>query len=286
VQTSEIQPIQRSALSVGRWVLLAAAASLLLLLAGCATPAGQGSRLLPWNWFHPDANKRLEKAEARSERAADSTVHAAHVETAKAGLALAGAGDAPAVQAARRFLGNANGLLAQVAPLTATEDAAARSIVAGLLSGSAEFIAKAEKAQAAAEKDNAQVSRELAAAGAALETATGKLAQANRENAESAAKYRRLWFWIYCIAGGWVALQALSGLARFYPGLAPVARLAGSLVAPAVQAAYTRATAGVSKAIADAEQAGNGAAETLRTYLDPRLDTAEQVVIAAPLRKL
>ena len=266
------------------WIAAIITAFALVLLTGCATTVGQGSRLLPWNWFHPNANARLVKAETRVDAAEDKTVHAAHVETYKAGLALAVAADSPAVVTARRTLGNGNGLLSQVAPLTATEDAEARQLIGDLLSASAERVARAEKQQAAVEGENARISRELSAAAASLNTATGKLAAANAANAEAAAKYRRIWFWIYAVAGGWVLLQVLSGLARFYPGLAPIAHLAGSIAAPAVQAAYTRATTAVSKAIADAEKAGNGAADTIRTFIDARMDSPEQHVISSQLK--
>lgn len=254
-------------------------------LAGCNSPAGQGSRLLPWNWFHADANKRLEKAEAKTEHLEHEAVHTAHVETVKAGLALAVAGDSKPVEIARRTVGNAKGLLAQVSPLTAAEDAEARSIVDDFLSGQVERVAAAERAQAAAEKQNGQLSRDLAAASEALKVAEGKLAQANLENATAAAKYRRLWFWIYTIAGSWVALQILAGISRFYPALAPVARVAGLVSAPVVQAAYERTTSAVARAIVDAEKISTQTADTLRYYLDPRADEAEQAVIKTKVQK-
>ncbi len=264
---------------------LRAALLSVFLLAGCATPAGQGSRLLPWNWFHADANARLDKAEARTTAAEDKAVRAAHVETYKAGLALAFVADSPAAALTRRTLGNGNGLLAQVAPLTAAEDAAARQIVADLLSGSAERAAAAERAQAAAESAATKLSRELSAAADNLAAATGKLAAANLENATAAAKYRRIWFWIYAIAGGWLALQLLSGIARFYPGLAPVARLAGLLSAPAVQAAYDRTTGAVGRALSDAGRVSASVADTMRSFLDTHTDAAEQTAIKTSFQK-
>jgi len=257
---------------------------ILVLLSGCASPAGPGSRLLPWNWFHPDANARMEKATTRADVAGAKTVHAATGEIFKASIAAQALAPGRPKDVTTRFVGSGLALLQQVSPLTAAESADALAIAQGLLSEEAAAREAAEQRQAASETANARLSRDLAAAGLALDGATGKLASANRANAEGAAKYRRLWFWIYAVAGGWLALQAISGLARFYPGLAPIAHFAGSLAAPAVQAAYTRATSGVSKAIADAEKAGNGAAETLRAFLDPRLDTAEQAAIAKPFR--
>lgn len=256
----------------------------LLLLTGCASPAGPGSRLLPWNWFHPDANARQEKAAARVELAGERTVHAATGEIYKASIAAQSLAPGRPRDVTTRFLGSGLALLQQVSPLTAAETADALAIAQGLLSEEAAAREAAEQRQAATESANARLSRDLAAAGLALDGATGKLASANRANAEGAAKYRRIWFWIYLVAGGWLALQAVSGLARFYPGLAPIAHFAGALSAPAVQAAYTRATTGVSRAIADAEKAGNGAAETLRAFLDDRLDETEKAVIAKPFR--
>jgi hypothetical protein len=255
---------------------------LCLFLTSCVSaPTGQGSRLLPWNWFHPDANAKLANATTRENNAEDAAVHTAHTESRKAELALEGAGDSASVAAARRFLGNSNGLLAQVSPLTATEETTARKIVSGLLSGSAEFIPAAEKLQATAEKTAGKQSREIEAANAAIVEAQGKLASANAVNMASAEKYRRLWFLIWCIIGGWLLLQLLSGIARFYPTFGPIARVAGFLSAPAVQASYERVTKAISTAVVDAEKAGSAVAENLRSHLDGPLDEAEKKVIHA-----
>jgi hypothetical protein len=258
---------------------VALAVALLLVLAGCATGAGQGSRLLPWNWFSPDANARAAKADANLDRRQADAVHAAHREVAKAQLVLRAAPVSAERELALRFLGNGLGLLDQVRPLAATEAADDRALVADFLSGLPERMAAAEKRQAEAEGAAAKLSRDLAAAQALIDEANRKLAEANRTNAEGAAKYRRLWFWIYAIAGGWLALQLLAGAARFYPGLAPVAAIAGRLSAPVVQAAYERATVAVGRALATVEKASDAAGQLVRAQLDAETDAAEQTMI-------
>lgn len=253
-----------------------------LLFSGCVSaPTGQGSRLLPWNWFHSDANAGAAKADAAAQSARLAAVEAAHVETVKAGVALNYAPDSPPVEFARRTLGNGNGLLAQVAALSAERDAIARKIVVDLFTGTPTEAKAANAAQTASEKTGAKVSRNLTEADQDVASATAGLASANLANAGDAAKYRRLWFWIWVVVGGWLLLQLLSGIARFYPTFGPIARVAGFLSAPAVQASYERVTQGISSAIMAAEKVGSGVADSLRAHLDGPLDAAEKHIIRA-----
>lgn len=258
-----------------------AALLLVFLLSGCVAPTGQGSRLLPWNWFHPDANAAIAKADARKVQADAAAITAAHIETEKAEEALTFAPPSPPVEFARRTLAGGNGLLAQVATLSAEQRAISRQIVVDLFSGIPAKMDAANRQQTKVEAQTVKVSRELTDAGEKVDAAQAGLLATNLSNSTDAAKYRKLWFWIWVVAGGWLFLQLLAGIARFYPTFGPVARIAGFLSAPAVQASYERVTSGISKAVMDAEVAGSAVVSNLRAHLDGPLDETEKKVIHA-----
>jgi hypothetical protein len=253
----------------------------LTLLAGCASSAGRGSRALPWNWFAPDHATQLETAQARTRDAEGTQIKAAQENVRATGQALA-AEPSPTlpVQVAKEFNNRADAALAQAAgPLTAATDRDLALMVGRLTSENESLRAAGAVELARRDRAEAAISRELEALRAREQATTAKLIESDRRYQEQAEKHRRVWFWIYLIVGGWVLLQVLSGLARFYPGLAPVARAAGMVAAPAVQAAYNRTTTAIGRALADAEAVSKDTADGIRKYLDAQTDAAEQVAI-------
>lgn len=202
-----------------------------LLLTGCAT--GTGSKwYAPATWLSGHAasavvraEAKAEKAETKADAAADSVVHSANVETAKAGIALAAVPAGRARDAAARFNANASGLLSQVTPLTAAESAELRQLVADLLSENQHTAADAEARQRAAESELSRLSNELTEANAKVASAHQSLADKNaalrsafsREN-ELANELRaqRARFWI--VVGVAVVLLGFGIYARLALG--------------------------------------------------------------------
>lgn len=253
----------------------------LLVLSGCASTSSRGSRLLPWNWFSPDRVAQLEKAESKTAAAETAAVKAAQVENAKTIEALKTAPAADrSVQVASRTAGNAQLLLDQaVGPIDPKLVFELRATVADLVSENAQLRAQGEAAQARDERTIASQARDLDDARAREDTLTEKLKAADLKYQAQAAKYRRLVFIVGAIVVAWIALQILAGAAKFYPGLAPIARAAGAVSAPVAQAMLDKAHRAVGTAIADAEKVSSAAAEQLRQHLDATTDEAEQQAI-------
>lgn len=248
-----------------------------LFHSGCsAVPTLAPNRLLPWNWFHSDTNARLEKAEAKSIRAEWTAVHAAVIEARKAQIALAAADHTPAVDLASRFLGNANGILGQVSPITAAEDSALRGIVSGFLSFQPDRVAEAEAKQQRIERDIVKLSEKITKTEAEKDAAVTAMGVSNAENAVTASKYRRLWFWIWTAIVIYVLIQALPIVAKLFPALSGVAKAASWVAAPAVQAGYSRLRQSVGETLHAAQKAGTVSIETLRQHIDNPIDLAEQ----------
>ncbi|MCW5548877.1 MAG: hypothetical protein KIT44_07925 [Opitutaceae bacterium] len=258
----------------------AALLALCLALAGCSTQTGRGSRLLPWNWFAPDRATQLEQQQQRTGEAEKQVLRGAQEDVRATGHALAGAEPSRAVDTAKSFNAKADAKLGQaLGSLTAEQDGKLLALVLQLTSELAE-----ERAAGAAElrrRDSREAAQSAALAEAREREAalTAKLVESDGKYQAQAEQARRWKFWIFAIVGGWIGLQVLAGLSRFFPNLAPVSHLAGSIAAPAVQAAYNRVTTTVGRAIADAEKAGQGVADTIRGYLDGPMDAEDQGVI-------
>lgn len=252
----------------------------LFALAGCSTmQSGRGSRLLPWNWFAPDRAGQLEAQQDHTAEAKAKVMHQAHIEFSKIIIALEEAENSAAVLQARRFAQNGLALMAQADPLTAEETTKLTQLVRDLRSPDVSTAAAAERQQLKAEDKNNDLAQDLKKSQEREQELTTKLQESDRRYQAEAEKYRRLIFWVCLIAGGWIVLQLLAGAARFFPQLAPVAQIAGMVSAPVVQAAYNRTTAGIGRAISDAEKTGQATAELMRSFLDPHTDTAEQAAI-------
>jgi hypothetical protein len=209
-----------------------------LLTTGCETTSvGTNAK-----WYAPttwpiwsgkskiDAAKKAElkaaTARDQGEALASQIVHAAHVEVRKATVAAAAIkADEPAIVFTRRALRNAGGLLAQVDPLTAAEDAAALQLVDDALSPQAVRAARAEGLQAAAEKNNSALSQKLAEANAQIEKLESAARAANAterathlENLKLANELRaqRWRFWIAVV--GLVVVGGFALYAKFALG--------------------------------------------------------------------
>lgn len=256
-------------------------ALLLAALAGCASSAGRGPRWLPWNWAAPDHATQLERSQSRTAQAADAQVKAAQENVRATGQALA-AEPAPSlpVQVARELNARADASLAQaVGAITAATDRDLALMVARLTSENEGLRARGAADLATRDRAEAALSRSLEEAREREAVVTSRLIESDRRYQEQAEKHRRLWFWIWLILGGWFLLQIVSGLARFYPGLAPLARAAGMVSAPAIQASYDRLTTAGGRAIADAEKTSKAMADMLREFLDRNADEPEQRAI-------
>jgi hypothetical protein len=253
----------------------------LFVLSGCATNGGRGSRILPWNWFAPDHSTQLQTAQGKTGQAEDALVKQAQIENAKTVEALRAAPQADrAVQVASRTAANAQQLLDRAAgPVKAEDLQALHETVKNLLSENADLRATGEHQQAAAEQTQTKLANALDAAREREATLTAKLQESDLRYQAEAEKHRRLWFYVYAIAGTWIALQLLAGIARFYPALQPVARIAGMVSAPAVQAGYERLTHAVGEAISNAEKVSTATAEMLRQHLDGPMDAGDQNLI-------
>lgn len=271
----------------------------LFLLTGCV-----GDRTGGAVWWNPTtwasraapaaadrAAAKVDTARAAEDKAADEAVHAAHLEFTKTGLALAGAPESRPVALARRTTANGLGLLDQVRPLTATESAEVRQLVADLLSENAQTVAAAEAKQRTAEEKLAAAGKELEEARAKLERREAELSKANgqlreaydRENA-LANKVRNFWFIIGGLCLLWVLGNVLSVAARFNPGLAGVSRIVNGITAPAFAFAEARAADGlqrVGQALAKVRQAMPEVAEKIVPIFDNETDRDHQRAIGA-----
>ena len=251
-----------------------------LLLGGCSTPAGRGSRLLPWNWFAPDRVAQLEKAEAKNDEAAQNLGKSAQEDVRAAKDALAKAPDSLAVATARQFNNRADAKLGEVfGPLTVAKDLELQQLVDKLCSDLPEINAEGINEMLIRDRAAMADSEALRKSRESIADLTDKLKTSDLKYQATAEKYRRVLFWIGLAVGGFLLLQVLSGLAKFYPSLAPVANLAGRVVAPAIQAASDKLHRAVGKAIAEAEKAADGSAAILRKYLDATTDEDHQETI-------
>lgn len=252
---------------------------LLLLLTGCVGPtSGRGSRLLPWNWFSPDRAGQLERAQGRTDGAEQRLVDEAHRDLGKTVETL-GQDPAPTKYTlqALRFGRHGLGLLDQVKAVPFADQQADAQLVRDLLSENADVRLAAIRRQADDDARATGLAKDLEAARAKEAALTTQLQESDRRYQEQAEKYRRVIFWVAVIGGGWLVLQLLAGAARFYPGLAPVARIAGMVSAPVIQAQYNRLSSGIGQALASA----GAAAEMLRPHLDTHTDVADQQAIAS-----
>jgi hypothetical protein len=234
-----------------------AAILLLLTLTGCATsPTGSG--LLSW-W-----TQRGERAAARADTAHDAAreaqLVAARVEAEKTAAAAAVLPKSSEAELTQRFAGNTTDLLAQAVPnVTAAQLATVRQLVADLRSGDAAIVAAAEARQAKAERNNADLSRELAATAARLVAADTRATEIAATNARLASQM---------LALKWAA------------GLGTALTIASTLAAVAYRANAFGLADGVARGLADLRRKQPGVADLATGALDAGLNRAEQSKIA------
>jgi hypothetical protein len=252
----------------------------LLMLAGCAATGGRGARLLPWNWFAPDHATQLTEAQGDTQLGEEKVTAEAHRDLGKtvATLELDPAPNKYTLQALR-FGRHGLGLLDQVNRIPFDQAQADAQLVLDLLSDDAVVRAAAEHRQVKDEVKAAGLVRDLTESKERENALTEKLKASDLKYQAEAEQARRWKFWILALVIGWIALQALSGLSRFYPALAPISRAASMVAAPAIHAAYNRVTTAAGRALADAEKFSKEAAETIRTHLDGSMDVADQAEV-------
>lgn len=240
------------ALTYSLWFPAACLAGILaaiLLLSGCTTTARGARWYAPTTWSIFSGSRQIDKAakaEAKVDQAKEAqakgereAVHIAHVEFRKSQIAAVTIPDSPAAVLTKRTLDNGLGLLAQVDPLSAAEEADALGLVRDLLSADAKRVAAAESRQLKAEGTAIALSKELGAALERIATLEAKAAKANgterathEENLVLANELRaQSWrFWIavalcfLCLGLALYARLALGGVgAALHAAGAPVA---------------------------------------------------------------
>jgi hypothetical protein len=237
-------------------VRIAAAIALLLLCVGCST----SSRWNPLNLWFGRAAASVEKQQAKEQKGEQQAAQLAAVEVFKTEIALRSAPESRPVEVARRTNTNALSLLQQRGPLSILQTQEAAEIVAGMLAESADLRTKAEKRQAAAERDAAQLSAELATIRSQLATARAKAAEEAANNLALANELR--WSKIAAWAGS--ACSVLLGLAAI-----------------AYRMNIGRFQEGAAQVLAGLQQRhGDGAADTARALFDAALHTGEQKGVA------
>lgn len=219
---------------------------------------------------------KLEKAEAKQAAAAVVAVAAAQSSVHQAGLALGTAGDSRPVQVARDFVNEAQALLdqSQGAP-TANEIAKWEKLVAGLVSENEAVRAAAEREREANRRDVAKISARLSTAAAQSDEWRVKAMTYAADADQKADLVRKLVFWCGLVVGLWLLAQLLRVGAFFVPALAPAATLLGSVAAPAVQFAASRAQQGlqlVGTAIGTIRKEAPALAEKVTGYFDDKVE--------------
>lgn len=194
---------------------------LCLTLSGC-TSGGSGVRWwAPSTYFSHAPADRVDKTEAKEDKAREAVIKAAQRTAHETGIALAAAPASRPVAVATDTNASTVALLDQAAgPLSAGDVAKLRATITGLLSENAEIRAKAEAQRAKEERTIASLSADLAKAETASETAKESLRKAfERENAlanELRAQKAAIWIlgaFLVILAGLYIyARIALGGI--------------------------------------------------------------------------
>lgn len=234
----------------------------------------------------------LEKKADTSDR---TLVTEAQKEIAGTKAALDAAPKSRPVDVAKESAARADALLAQAnGSLPAAELAKRLALVQGQLSE-----VKAERAAAelnlAVERENAaELSKENTAIKGELTAARDTLKTWAVERDETAKKWERMWFWIWCAASLYGASIVLPIVASVFTGGAagPVLGLASKLVgfvaAPAIQFAKERAVGGLERvghALEDFRQDAPQFAAKITRKFDAYTDADHQRVIGSAARK-
>jgi ElaB/YqjD/DUF883 family membrane-anchored ribosome-binding protein len=253
---------------------------LVLLLTGCTSSPGRGSRLAPWNWFSPDQSTALQVQEQKTEAAADKLVKKAQENVRATGKGIALLPSGLLKQVLEEYNTRADSELAvAVGALPAQTDRELATLVQQLTSDNAALRAQGADAAEKRQRIESGLGRELEEARQREAALTDKLQASDLKYQAEAEQARRWKFWIGAGIAGWLALQVLTGLARFYPALAPLSHLTGMLSSPAMHAAYNRVTSATGQALADAERISKEAADTIRQQIEAPMDAADQAAI-------
>lgn len=254
-----------------------------LTLAGCAS----------WRFWSTPPEK-VEKKE-KEVAASNKTVIADGQAEIAGGIAAAQTlPDGKAKSVTLDFLNRGADLVAQGnGPLDAARALKMRNIALGLLSAEQ---ARREAAEGALAKERGRADETAAENGrlkGQLSDLQGKLAVSWAERDETAKKWERMWFWIWCAAGLYAASIILPVVAGIFSGGAagPVLGIAskaiGYLVSPAIQFARDRAVGGLEKvghALEDFRQdAPQMSAKITRTF-DSYTDADHQRIVGDAAR--
>ncbi len=271
--------------------ILPAFLALTLGLSGCfSAPTTHGSRLLPWNWFSSDSTVKVKKLEkslddadavllANAQRNSHAAVLSIGMErdrqiatTGAPSVELLTASDYAArssqsLDAANGFLDfNVEHELADMVRLRNSKLAEDRAKGDGLLQH-----ADTSAARAAGDKTALTGKLDDAHTAVGAEQQRGLIAE---------EKLNKFWFYVWCIAGAWLFMQFLPALSAIFPALAPVAHVAGTILAPAVQTGYNRVRTAMGEALHAVEKVSAEAAQAGRTSLDAPLTVADQRFVA------
>lgn len=194
----------------------------LLLLGGCTSAAGTRRSYNPLDWIFGRRAAAAATTEAKQAATGEAMVHAAQLEVAKTGAALAAARtehpESRPVEVAERTNANAAALLNQRSPLSLAEMQQALDTARGLLSAEASARESAERAQAAAETSAAKLSTELGELRARLQAMKADLAAEAETNLRLANRLRAATLWKWASTAGAVLLGALALAYRYNLG--------------------------------------------------------------------
>lgn len=264
---------------------------LCLALTGCVSaPSARGSRLLPWNWFSSDSTAALARAQVRNDDAKDDLRELAQQYLAAARAALD-------LEKARQLSagGTVSGEVSTAADMTTRAGNAldksegaldpqklrdAEAMVARLTSQLADERKLGAANLVTMDKALNLASTALNKSDEKLDSLQTQIGQEQQRALDAEAKYHKLWFIVWCVVGGWAFLQFLPLLSAIFPALAPAARIAGMVVAPAVQAGANRIKAAAGAGIHAVERLSASAATALRAELDGPLTLADQREVA------
>ncbi len=184
---------------------------LVFCLTGCTTAPGV-KWYAPATWFSHAPADKVDLAEAKVEAASTAVIKAAQKSAHETQVALLTVPDSRSTTVATQSNDTTVALLDQVAgPLSASDLAKIKDLIAGLTSENAELRAKAERERAQGIASVNEVSRKLQAAVASADYANAKLRDAfERENAlANELRAQRALIWI---AGGAAVLLGIAWL--------------------------------------------------------------------------
>ena len=265
---------------------------LCLSFAGCVTaPTARGSRILPWNWFSSDSTGALVKAQAKNEASKDDLRLLAQqfIEASRLALAAEEARQMKADGAISPEVGTASDMTKRAGEslnksegvLNPDKLRAAELLVAQLTSQVADERAAGRKTLSTLDAVTQSAAKHLDESAAKIESQQVQIGQEQQRALGAEEKLHKLYFWIGAVVIGYLLLQLLPLLSAVFPALAAPARIAGMIIAPAVQAGYNRMKGAVGAGIHAVQTVSAEAATALRAELDGPLTVADQKAVSA-----